>query len=83
MVVTQSISSKSTMKFSLSKFLVSRLKRLCFFEDFWQSSGIIRNYAKWSDMFIVKFPEVPSKKFSVFEKMLSINVLVVVVILVG
>ena len=36
--------------------------------------GIIRNWAKWSDIEKVKFPEVQFSNSGLFEKILSINV---------
>ena len=65
------------------KFLVFRLYILCFLGRCEISTGIIRNCGKWSEMEVIKLPEVHVKKFIEFEKILSIIFVDVGVTLVG
>ena len=57
--LSQSTDSKYNMKFSLSKFSISLLYTFIFPGNFWFSSRIIRNWAKWSETDMVRFPEIP------------------------
>ena len=48
-----------------------------------ESKGIMRNWARWSDIDMVKFPDLPCEKLGTLENMLSIKVFECGVILVG
>ena len=80
--VFQSVFITSATRSSFIKFFL-RLRILCFFGGPFSSSGKSRNWGRWSDIEKVKLPEIPVEKLGSFEKILSIRVLDVEVILVG